>query len=611
MGAGWWFLASATAVVLFFLNGVARTITGRVNAHGLPILAWRYLTGQPWHGKPLTDRTWKQPGSKALTPTGHAPKFHFRQRREQTFIRVTRVLFIILLPFDLIRRREGTIIFLSVWAAYFAVLYAVKGLSKWRGRKHRRTWVETAHYSLAKEFKIPVEASPDWIELPSDRSEAKLQLPPGHHWSDPKEQERLARAAMAKLGLPSAKPEFHLAGPDSFLLLKKPPYIPDRVLLADIMDAVMAARPDELVLGLGVNGDPVKVSLHGDSPHIGISMGSGAGKSTLAAFIIGQLLFKGWISMMLDTKLISHPWARTLPNVAYAGTIEEVHDAMCWLAADLDRRKGVALGSADMFGVIHGNVGARLLITAEELNMMMDDLRVYWAEELNGRGRSPAIRAMRKGHFAGRQFYHHWLDIAQLLEAAASGGSAGRENVAVRCMSRYTQNAWKMLVPQAEFPGLTEGVGRIQVVAGKRVMEAQTPHIDLEKREDVLALRHLATSGVTASLPYDMPNAPIPARMRQEMGIQDETVLREISPAPSGLGKQEAQTVSDGVPVSRANPVGLTEAAEQECIPSVYTARNDRFKDKDNFPRPVARSGLELLYDPGDLRRYYEEKAAV
>jgi hypothetical protein len=268
----WWFLLAAGLVVLFFLSGAVRTITGRVNTHGLPILAWRYLTGQPWHGKPLTDRTWKQPGQHALTPTKHAPKFHFKSRREQTFIRVTRVLFIVFAAFDLVRRREATIIFLSVWAAYFAVFYGIKGAVKWRGRKHKRTWIDTAHYSLAKEFKWPVEASADWIELPSDRSEAKLQLPPGHHWSDPKEQEKLARAAMAKLGLPSAKPEFHLAGPDSFLLLKKPPYIPSPVYLCDVIQPVMDSAPDELVLGLGVNGEPVKISLHGDSPHVGISM---------------------------------------------------------------------------------------------------------------------------------------------------------------------------------------------------------------------------------------------------------------------------------------------------------------------------------------------------
>jgi hypothetical protein len=302
------------------------------------------------------------------------------------------------------------------------------------------------------------------------------------------------------------------------------------VYLADVMDAVMPAKPDELVLGLGVDGKPTIVSLHGDSPHIGISMGSGAGKSTLAAFIVGQLLFKGWIAMMLDNKLISHPWARTLPNVAYAGDVAEVHDAMVWLGGDLDWRKGVALGSADMFGVIHGNVGARMLVVAEELNMLADELRVYWAEILQGRGKSPAIRGMRKGLFAGRQLGQHWLMMAQLMEANAAGGSAGRENVAVRLMSRYTQNAWKMLCPQAEFPGLTEGVGRIQVVVGNRVIETQTPHIDLSKREDVLALRKLATSGIVAGLPHDMPNAPIPVRMRDEMGNRTRQVCAKSPP---------------------------------------------------------------------------------
>jgi hypothetical protein len=46
-------------------------------------------------------------------------------------------------------------------------------------------------------------------------------------------------------------------------------------------------------------------------------------------------------------------------------------------------------------------------------------------------------------------------------------------------------------------------------------------------------------------------------------------------------------------------------------IPTVSTARNDRHKDRDNFPRPVRRRGLEHLYDPDELEAYHDDKGAL
>ncbi len=71
---------------------------------------------------------------------------------------------------------------------------------------------------------------------------------------------------------------WHLAGPSPGLELtaSQPPPL---VTLDDIMAAIEAARPDEVVWGIGKRGRVVKNSLSGETPHVGLSMGSGAGKS--------------------------------------------------------------------------------------------------------------------------------------------------------------------------------------------------------------------------------------------------------------------------------------------------------------------------------------------
>ena len=70
------------------------------------------------------------------------------------------------------------------------------------------------------------------------------------------------------------------------------------------------------------------MSLDNDSRRTSASAwASGDGKSITARNMAAQILYHGGIVIVLDYKLISHMWARGLPNVAYAGTPAEIHDA--------------------------------------------------------------------------------------------------------------------------------------------------------------------------------------------------------------------------------------------------------------------------------------------
>ena len=64
--------------------------------------------------------------------------------------------------------------------------------------------------------------------------------------------------------------------------------------------------------------------------------------------------------------------------------------------------------------------------------------------------------------------------------------------------------------------------------------------------------------------------------------------------------------------MSAVEPIGLAAACAAGIVPKkVAAARNDRHRDKEHYPKPVARHGLELLYDPVELADYYASRSAV
>jgi len=62
-------LLLAVLLLALVIVGLYREARAREAAHGLLKLAWRWHTGHPWHGKPLTDAGWLRPASdrKALS----------------------------------------------------------------------------------------------------------------------------------------------------------------------------------------------------------------------------------------------------------------------------------------------------------------------------------------------------------------------------------------------------------------------------------------------------------------------------------------------------------------------------------------------------------------
>jgi hypothetical protein len=584
----------AVAVACMAVAGFVRAAKARIAAHGV-LLVWRWLSGQPWHGKPLTDAGWLRPATdrKALTATGYAPRFHYRPRWRRAASRTGRALALLLLAWLWTGDRHTARTVTLTALATVTVFWAWRAWRALASRKHRRTWAEPLHLVAAPLVGYP-RALPaaSWLKISPDRSRVVAELPPGFN-PDARERERVVGTFTAKLGIESPDVRWQLAGPEPKLELTAAQPPPPQVTLADVREHLDRARPDDLIWGIGKRGAVVRTSLAGDSPHVGLSMGSGAGKSVTARALLAQMLYRGAIGLILDYKMISHQWARDLPNVAIARRPGEIHAALMWLGREAERRNEVALAGSDMDGNVHSVVGPRLIVVCEELNATVARLRAYWRQHRDGNRdlpqRSPALDALDAVSFMGRQILMNLVYIGQRLSVKASGGDGdARENVGVIAFGRYSASNWKMLAPDFAMPPKSLTPGRIQVVSDQ-VRETQGVLMTAAEA------RALATAGTVALCPAGMPCAP-----RVTGGPETAAVAVRTWP---DLPAEPVVSVTELI-----EPAGLRlseVARDPELLPGVTLAalRMARHRDP-GFPRPVGQDGLAHLYDPLELAEW-------
>lgn len=336
---------------------------------------------------------------------------------------------------------------------------------------------------------------------------------------------------------------------------------PRRVGAEEVLAALPKLAEWEFFVGSGAGGTDVVVSLKDDSPHIACSAGSGAGKSVLAQLIGVQVLARGGQVVILDRKG-SHRWARGLANVRYCTQPAAMHDALVEAAKLADERNQRALDEPEDW-----NPGPRVFIIAEELNATLAQLRDHW-DHVREKGQpkaSPAIRALGELLYMGRSAKVNVFAVAQMLSARAVGGPEARENFGIRCLARYTANAWKMLTPEAAMPRASRTLGRWQVVVAGTATETQVAYLSAAQARQLAGVPASAkrpegalTSDVTGDTGQtgDMIDPLAEAISLREAidegvipwGTKDATKKRlkraraERRPAPESVGKRGVQT---------------------------------------------------------------------
>lgn len=501
----------------------------------------RWFLGRPLDGKLRTNATWNRRATKVLHPTGYALWWHHWRQRDLAALRTAGTVGVTLTAVGLAVARTETIVILAAGALALAALHVPAAVARGRDWRHHRTWVRPLHRALTYEMGIP----PARLEIAPDRSRVIVGLPV-EFTGTPGQRQAINRAVAEKLAIPGHDVEWsldHDGGKKPQAMYTQSKGWAGDVAFSDIRMAIEAAESHEIVMGLELSGDPVTVSVDNDSPHLGLSMGSGDGKSTVAKNMAAQLLYHGALLMVLDIKLISHMWARGLPNVSYAGTPAEIESALVWLAAEVGRRNKVAQAAADVEGVVHANVGPRIFLIAEELNATQNRLKAWWNRDMEMKGRSPGSEALDEVMFLGRQVKANVLQIGQRLSVKASGSGDARENLGVLVFSDPTAAAWKMLCSQHVMPPATGHLGRLQVVTRKAVRETQGAYFTGQQARD------FALAGTVGVPRPDMPCVtgigPVPPR--PQLGTSGADLPVDLRQPPPVLSPGGSVTLREAV----------------------------------------------------------------
>jgi hypothetical protein len=505
-------------------------------------------------------------------------------RPKRAAVRCVTTLLVALLPVAWVADPWLTsrfVIFVALLSICAGLLWCAWLAWTWR---HRRRWVRPLQWALSERHGLTRAPK---VSRRRDRVVVKL---PSKWAGDQSERAAIAGVVMAKTGIEGLEPSWRLAGPAPRLELTVTQPCPPLVTLAHVRPHIEAAKADELIWGLGKRGVPVRTSLSGDSPHLGLSMGSGAGKSIMIRAILAQMLFHGAIALVIDYKQISQHWARDLPNVAIVRKPHEIHAALMWLGEEISRRNEVAFHGADLEGNVHSVVGPRLIIAGEELNAAMKALRIYWRQlrddDKSLPVRSPALDSLDLVNLMGRQVLMNMLYVGQRLSNKASGGDGDvRESIGVIALGRYKASTWKMLAEDHPMPPSTRKPGRFQVVADG-VTEVQGI------RPTALEARELAVAGTVSLLPAGMPGAP-----RVAAGTE-----RALTGPEQGLSHGTGPVV----PPLRNDLVTLRQAVDESVVGRKLAALRKASQRDPEFPRHVDVDGTAKRYRAVDLMAWDE-----
>lgn len=342
---------------------------------------------------------------------------------------------------------------------------------------------------------------------------------------------------------------------------------PTRVGLAELEAAYPRLGDEEFYLGQSAAA-AVTISLADDSPHIAISAGSGAGKSVLAQLVAAQVLARGGRVILLDFKG-SHRWALDMDGVDYCTEPAQQHTALIRAAELAKQRNAIGLHAPDGW-----DPGPRVLVIAEELNASIALLRDHWAEvrEKSDPKISPAITALRYISYTGRSAKVHLMAVAQMLSAQASGGPEARENFGIRCLSRYTANAWKMLTPEISMPRASRVRGRWQICVAGEATETQVAFLDRAEVRMFIA------------------------RQRSVAGVPMSQDTLDQGNGPDVLGQEPSVT--------------LAEACRSGLVPWSLAATRKRLQRSENAPESAGTVGSALTYRPADLTTWVDLERA-
>lgn len=522
---------------------------------------YRWFSGRPLNGHRYTDATFLRRATMATDLSGHAGRYQRLAGWERlVYVRLP----LMAAPFVLVATAMAS------WPQRVLLAIGVATLTGYRldtakvRRRHRRTVIEPLAIAVARLVNARHVDGHGWktVDVPLDirtnkKAAVAIRLPV--HWrGEDSDRKALAKLVASRLSMDNLAMSVDMSGTNPMATFVASARPPDSVAFEDV--ATLDTPDTEVATGFGPDMAAVAMSLTLESPHALIAGGTGAGKSELLAFMVGQLMRRGYGVACLDAKFTSHMWLRRVPGVLYASESEELHEALVWLDAELMRRaRYISKG---------GDPGTLVPIVAvlEEMNGASNRLRAYWGsiKQTGDPMMSPALTALANLSSMGRELRMHILMAGQSLTGKATGGPENRENFGARFLARATSNQWRMLAPQIKpAPVKRQRSGRWHLVVGDRLAEFQAPFVDLKNQEARLiewATGGLPVPDVTAMMlsssvvvntenarsePPTTPGVPLSYYVRDRAGVtlaqaQKWRERHPEFPAPVGQGARGA-----------------------------------------------------------------------
>lgn len=295
---------------------------------------------------------------------------------------------------------------------------------------------------------------------------------------------QIVNSVGARLGMPTPRARWEEKGRHLRVFLTPAVKLARQVDAGEFLRLAESASSLAPVLGFGEGGKPVHMTDRRNAPHSANTADTGKGKSTLYRAMLSQFLRAGEAVLIIDSvkRGRSHAWAAGLPRVRMATTDEQAHDALVSLRMLMDQR----------YTDLQENPEAEFIpvhVVMEEANATAPELMTYWevmrSQDKTLPTKSPAVYAMRRLVFAGREVSMHVHYIGQRLSAQVFGPQGGdvRENFPNALMAGWKMPTWKMWAaghPYQAFP-TTEPAGLWAQVTSQAVEWFRVPYLSNEQ----------------------------------------------------------------------------------------------------------------------------------
>jgi hypothetical protein len=432
----------------------------------------------------------------------------------------------------------------------------------------------------------------------------RINIPVGRVVDD-RTRRNLISAVSATLGLADAHAEWVLSGSMPHVLVTERVRPPDKIAFAEVAGLISAAERDRPLVGMGPGRAPVHVDFVNDSPHALISGGSGTGKSVLLKMMLCQRMHHGTGLLILDYKRVSHRWALDLPGCLNVYKIPDIHNAAVAVGVELQRRIDTVIEVEEAGGEFQ-----ILDVLMEEANSLYPQMAAYWKQirEPDDPVESPAVAALKRAVYMGREMGVHVLIAGQRVSASVFGGSGGdtRESFQIRMLSKWTRPTWKMLadsLPFQRFPGGGPGVWGVVRDGGLDI--CRVPLLsDGEARSwamSGLPCPDISLSGLSGQLMPGQSTCPVSGQGSPDSPSLDTVTLAQALPLlpgpPLSLDALRKASQRSGFP----EPVGAV-SRNARVYELAHLVRWKEARDglelgtSDSFGAPV-RAGLVYAFD--------------